>query len=235
MPSAWNACRTPSTRPSMRRWRWWASPRPTAKCRGSGRTSMTSSCRSPAWRGRPTRLVLRGDPAARKFAVFHLRDGAVAAVEAVNAAPEYMIGKKLIAEGKKIAAETPGRYVHSHEADGVMAPPKYKVTYIEDERQSAHRRGGRRLVADGRRGEAPDPRHRCRLRRRLRLRHLPGLCRARLGGQAAAQERHGRNHAGFRARCAAQQPAVLPVAHDAPNWTALFSICRRTSTHEQAS
>jgi len=56
---------------------------------------------------RPTdTLVLRGKPEARKFAVFHLRDGAVAAVEAVNAAPEYMIGKKLVAEGKKIAAET---------------------------------------------------------------------------------------------------------------------------------
>jgi 3-phenylpropionate/trans-cinnamate dioxygenase ferredoxin reductase subunit len=55
---------------------------------------------------RPTdRLVQRGDPAARKFAVFHLRDGLVAAVEAVNAAPEYMIGKKLIAEGKPVAAE----------------------------------------------------------------------------------------------------------------------------------
>jgi 3-phenylpropionate/trans-cinnamate dioxygenase ferredoxin reductase component len=52
------------------------------------------------------RLVLRGDPGLRKFAVFHLRDGAVAAVEAVNAAPEYMIGKKLVAEGKAIAAET---------------------------------------------------------------------------------------------------------------------------------
>jgi 3-phenylpropionate/trans-cinnamate dioxygenase ferredoxin reductase component len=52
------------------------------------------------------RLVLRGDPANRKFAVFHLRDGAVAAVEAVNAAPEYMIGKKLVADGKQITAET---------------------------------------------------------------------------------------------------------------------------------
>ena len=56
---------------------------------------------------RPTdTLVLRGDPGLRKFAVFHLRDGAVAAVEAVNAAPEYMIGKKLVAESKRIAAET---------------------------------------------------------------------------------------------------------------------------------
>ena len=55
---------------------------------------------------RPTdALVLRGDPASRKFAVFHLRDGAVAAVEAVNAAPEYLMGKKWIAEGRKIAPE----------------------------------------------------------------------------------------------------------------------------------
>ena len=54
---------------------------------------------------RPTdTLVQRGDPASRKFAVFHLRDGKVAAVEAVNAAPEYMIGKKLIAEGKPVDA-----------------------------------------------------------------------------------------------------------------------------------
>ena len=50
-------------------------------------------------------IVLRGDPASRKFAVFHLRDGMVAAVEAVNAAPEYMIGKKLIADGVAVSAE----------------------------------------------------------------------------------------------------------------------------------
>ena len=50
-------------------------------------------------------MVLRGDPAARKFAVFHLRDGAVAAVEAVNAAPEYLIGKKMVAEGTRVAPE----------------------------------------------------------------------------------------------------------------------------------
>jgi 3-phenylpropionate/trans-cinnamate dioxygenase ferredoxin reductase subunit len=50
-------------------------------------------------------LVLRGNPEVRKFAVFHLRDGAVAAVEAVNAAPEYLMGKKWIAEGRKIAPQ----------------------------------------------------------------------------------------------------------------------------------
>jgi 3-phenylpropionate/trans-cinnamate dioxygenase ferredoxin reductase subunit len=48
-------------------------------------------------------LVQRGDPAARKFAVFHLREGRVAAVEAVNAAPEYIVGRKLIAEGTSVA------------------------------------------------------------------------------------------------------------------------------------
>ena len=55
---------------------------------------------------RPTdQLVVRGSPDARKFAVFHLRDGAIAAVEAVNAAPEYLVGKRLIGEGTKIAPE----------------------------------------------------------------------------------------------------------------------------------
>jgi 3-phenylpropionate/trans-cinnamate dioxygenase ferredoxin reductase subunit len=56
-----------------------------------------------AWPG--DRLVMRGDPAARKFAAFHLRNGAVAAVEAVNAAPEYMTGRKLIAEGTEVSPE----------------------------------------------------------------------------------------------------------------------------------
>ncbi|HEX4080366.1 MAG TPA: FAD-dependent oxidoreductase [Rhizomicrobium sp.] len=49
-------------------------------------------------------LVRRGDPAARKFAVFHLRGGRVAAVEAVNAAPEYVVGRRLIADGIPVSA-----------------------------------------------------------------------------------------------------------------------------------
>ena len=56
-----------------------------------------------AWPG--DQLVLRGDPEARKFAIFHLREGAVAAVEAVNAAPEYIIGRKLIGDATKVAPE----------------------------------------------------------------------------------------------------------------------------------
>ena len=55
---------------------------------------------------RPTdTIVVRGEPAARKFAVFHLRDGAVAAVESINAPAEYLVGRKLIAEGTRIAPD----------------------------------------------------------------------------------------------------------------------------------
>ncbi|MGC9954666.1 MAG: FAD-dependent oxidoreductase [Rhizomicrobium sp.] len=51
------------------------------------------------------RIVVRGDPRARKFAVFHLREGAVAAVEAINAPSEYLVGRKLIADRAHIAPE----------------------------------------------------------------------------------------------------------------------------------
>jgi 3-phenylpropionate/trans-cinnamate dioxygenase ferredoxin reductase component len=55
---------------------------------------------------RPTdTIVVRGEPPARKFAVFHLRDGAVAAVESVNAPAEYLVGRKLIAEGTRVPPE----------------------------------------------------------------------------------------------------------------------------------
>jgi len=49
--------------------------------------------------------VLRGLLDSRKFSVFHLRDGVIAAVEAVNAAPDYIIGRKLIAARAIIAPE----------------------------------------------------------------------------------------------------------------------------------
>jgi 3-phenylpropionate/trans-cinnamate dioxygenase ferredoxin reductase subunit len=49
--------------------------------------------------------VLRGSPQSRKFSVFHLRGDVVAAVEAVNAAPDYIIGRKLIAAEARIAPD----------------------------------------------------------------------------------------------------------------------------------
>jgi 3-phenylpropionate/trans-cinnamate dioxygenase ferredoxin reductase subunit len=50
-------------------------------------------------------LIVRGDFRAGKFAVFHLKSGKILAVEAVNAIPEFMIGKQLIAAGKSPSRE----------------------------------------------------------------------------------------------------------------------------------
>ena len=47
-------------------------------------------------------LLVRGDPAAGKFAVFHLKGDLVQCVEAVNAPPEYMMGRQLIGNRKPI-------------------------------------------------------------------------------------------------------------------------------------
>ena len=46
--------------------------------------------------------VLRGDPGSARFAVFHLLDGRVQAVEAVNSPPEFMMGRQLIANRKPV-------------------------------------------------------------------------------------------------------------------------------------
>ena len=47
--------------------------------------------------------ILRGDPAVRAFAVFYLKEGRVIAVDAVNSAPEYLVGKMLIAAEATVA------------------------------------------------------------------------------------------------------------------------------------
>lgn len=47
-------------------------------------------------------IVVRGDPATAKFAVFHLKGSQVQAVEAINAPPEFMMGKQLIANRKPV-------------------------------------------------------------------------------------------------------------------------------------
>ena len=48
------------------------------------------------------RRVIRGDPATAKFAIFHMKDGRLAAVEAVNAPPEFMAGRQLIGQGRAV-------------------------------------------------------------------------------------------------------------------------------------
>lgn len=50
--------------------------------------------------------IVRGDPrVGRQFAVFHLHQGTLIAVEAVNCPQEYAIGRKLIGERAKPAAD----------------------------------------------------------------------------------------------------------------------------------
>ncbi len=50
-----------------------------------------------------TEIVVRGDIAAGKFALFHLTaDGTVQAVEAVNASTEFMGGRRIIARRKRL-------------------------------------------------------------------------------------------------------------------------------------
>jgi 3-phenylpropionate/trans-cinnamate dioxygenase ferredoxin reductase subunit len=46
------------------------------------------------------RVVLRGDPATHRFAAFYLREGRMVAVNSVNSAKDFMVGKKLIVEGR---------------------------------------------------------------------------------------------------------------------------------------
>jgi 3-phenylpropionate/trans-cinnamate dioxygenase ferredoxin reductase subunit len=47
-------------------------------------------------------IVVRGDTADAKFAVFHLKGSMIQAVEAVNAAPEFMAGRQLIGTQRPI-------------------------------------------------------------------------------------------------------------------------------------
>ncbi|NWE54474.1 FAD-dependent oxidoreductase [Brevundimonas sp. P7753] len=47
-------------------------------------------------------VVTRGDPAGRKFAVFHLSGGRVQAVEAINAPPEFMAGRQWLASRREV-------------------------------------------------------------------------------------------------------------------------------------
>jgi len=48
-------------------------------------------------------ILVRGDPATGKFAVFHLKGDLVQAVEAINSPPEFMMGKQLIGARRPVA------------------------------------------------------------------------------------------------------------------------------------
>lgn len=54
------------------------------------------------WTGANQRIV-RGDPQSRSFSVFYLKEGKIIAVDAVNSAPEYIVGRKLVAASAAVA------------------------------------------------------------------------------------------------------------------------------------
>ena len=47
-------------------------------------------------------IVVRGDPKSGKFAVFHLKGDQLQSVEAINAPPEFMMGRQLIGNRKRL-------------------------------------------------------------------------------------------------------------------------------------
>jgi len=47
-------------------------------------------------------ILIRGDPATAKFAMFHLKGDQVQSVEAINSPPEFMMGKQLILSRKPV-------------------------------------------------------------------------------------------------------------------------------------
>ncbi|MEM9937565.1 MAG: FAD-dependent oxidoreductase [Pseudomonadota bacterium] len=51
-------------------------------------------------------IVVRGDPKARKFAAFYLRNGKLISVDAINSAPEFLASKRLIMAGASLAPDT---------------------------------------------------------------------------------------------------------------------------------
>ncbi len=52
------------------------------------------------------KLIVRGEPSTARFAVFHLDpENRVQAVEAINASPEFMAGRQLIASRKSVAPD----------------------------------------------------------------------------------------------------------------------------------
>jgi 3-phenylpropionate/trans-cinnamate dioxygenase ferredoxin reductase subunit len=45
-------------------------------------------------------VVVRGDPGSNRFAAFYLREGKIVAVNSVNSAKDFVVGKRLITEGR---------------------------------------------------------------------------------------------------------------------------------------
>ena len=134
-------CRTPSTRARPPRRRSSASASPTARCRGSGRTRATSSCRWSACPCDATRSVIRGKPDDGSFSVFHYAGDRLVAIDSVNRAADHVLGRRMIGAGISPPAEAGRRREHRPQgaARGICAGRRSPAIDPETNRRCSRR------------------------------------------------------------------------------------------------
>ena len=77
-------------------------PRPPAECPWQWSDQYDLKLQIAGYAFDVDEVLLRGDPATAKFAVFHLKGDQVQSVEAINSPPEFMMGKQLILNRKPV-------------------------------------------------------------------------------------------------------------------------------------
>ncbi|MDZ4376209.1 MAG: FAD-dependent oxidoreductase [Phenylobacterium sp.] len=77
-------------------------PRPTGECPWQWSDQYDLKLQIAGYAFDVDEIVIRGDPASGKFAVFHLKGDQIQSVEAINAPPEFMMGKQLILNRKPV-------------------------------------------------------------------------------------------------------------------------------------
>jgi 3-phenylpropionate/trans-cinnamate dioxygenase ferredoxin reductase subunit len=77
-------------------------PRPAGECPWQWSDQYDLKLQIAGYAFDATEILLRGDPATAKFALFHLKGDLVQSVEAINAPPEFMMGKLLILNRKPV-------------------------------------------------------------------------------------------------------------------------------------
>jgi 3-phenylpropionate/trans-cinnamate dioxygenase ferredoxin reductase subunit len=77
-------------------------PRPTGECPWQWSDQFDLKLQIAGYAFDVDEILVRGDPATAKFAVFHLKGDQVQSVEAINSPPEFMMGKQLILSRKPV-------------------------------------------------------------------------------------------------------------------------------------
>ena len=93
-----------------------ARARATRTCRGSGRTSTTSSCRLPACRRDTTRPSCEATPTPGSFALYYLARGELLAVDAVNS-PQRLHDRQEVDRGAQAPRSREARRHHRRPED----------------------------------------------------------------------------------------------------------------------